>query len=192
MKERTPKRKWGPIIFLILILVGLSVGSLFYGFAPSSEKVKYNGITFTASGQIWTAKINGAEAAFSFLPTDVENIEIKNDFSAVLSGKYEIDATSEVNSTGKEAIALAEHQMGLTLGAYNIFLRNGFIANNSFNFPIITCSNASQYTPVIYFRYSNSTSISVQNNCVIAEAPSSTEFIRVKDRLLYGILGVMK
>lgn len=191
MKGRAPKRKWGLILFLVIIMVGTSfVG--FYGFAPTTEKVKYNGITFSANGRIWTANIGGKEAAFSFLPADVENIEVKNDFSRILAGKYEIDATSEANSTGKEEIALAEHQMGLTLEAYNIYLRNGFTANNSFKLPIITCNNATQYTPLIYFRNANSTSISVQNNCVIAEASSGPDFIRVKDRLVYGILGVMK
>ena len=191
MKEKNPKRRWGLILFLVIIMVGTSFSFLFYGFSPSVERVKYNGFSFSTNGQIWTAKINGQEAAFSFLPADVQDISVKDDFSKILSGKYEIDTTSEVNSTNKEYIALAEHQMGLTLGSYNIYLSKGFTANNSFGLPIISCSNATQYTPVIYFRHSNSTSISVQNNCVIAEASSNTDFIRVKDRLLYGILGVM-
>ena len=190
MKERTPKKKWGLILFLVIIMVGTSfVG--FYGFAPSTAKVRYNGITFSTNGQIWTAKIDGREAAFSFLPAEVQDINASADFSRILSGKYEIDLTSEFNDTNKEAISLAEHQMGLTLGNYNIYLRNGFTANNSFNFPIIKCSNATQYTPVVYFRHANFTSITTQNNCVIVEASSNTEFIRAKDRLLYGILGVM-
>ncbi|HLC61882.1 MAG TPA: hypothetical protein VJI52_02600 [Candidatus Nanoarchaeia archaeon] len=191
MKERTPKKKLGLILFLVIIMVGTSFSFVFYGFAPATQTVKYNGISFSSGNNIWTAKINGQEAAFSFLPADVQDIPAKNDFSKILSGKYEIDTTSEVNSTNKEYIALAEHQMGLTLGSYNIYLSKGFTANNSFNLPVISCSNATQYTPVIYFRHGNSTSISVQDNCVIAEASSNTEFIRVKDRLLYGILGVM-
>ena len=191
MKEKNPKRRWGLILFLVVIMVGTSFSFVFYGFAPTTQKVKYNGISFSSGNQIWTAKIKGQEAAFSFLPADVQDISVKNDFSKILSGKYEIDTTSEVNSTNKEYIALAEHQMGLTLGSYNIYLSKGFTSNNSFNLPIISCSSATQYTPVIYFRHSNSTSISVQDNCVIAEASSDTEFIRVKDRLLYGILGVM-
>lgn len=191
MKEKNPRRRWGLIIFLVVIMVGTSFSFVFYGFAPTTQTVKYNGISFSSGNNIWTAKIKGQEAAFSFLPTDVQDISVRDDFSKILSGKYEIDTTSEVNSTDKEYIALAEHQMGLTFGTYNIYLRNGFTTNNSFNFPVINCSNATQYIPVIYFRHSNLTSISVQNNCVIAEASSNTDFIRVKDRLLYGILGVM-
>jgi len=191
MKKHTPKRKWGLILFLVIIMVGTSFSFVFYGFSPSVERVKYNGISFSTNGRIWTAKINGNEAAFSFLPTEVQDINSSGDFSKLLSEKYEIDSTSEFNSTNKEAIALAEHQMGLTLGSYNIYLREGFTANTSFSLPVITCANATQYTPVIYFRHGNSTSISVQSNCVIAEASSNTGFIKVKDRLLYGILGVM-
>jgi len=191
MKEKNPKRRWGLILFLVIIMVGTSFSFVFSGFSPSVERVKYNGFSFSTNGQIWTAKISGQEAAFSFLPADVQDIQVKNDFSKILSGKYEIDTTSEVNSTNKEYIALAEHQMGLTLGSYNIYLSKGFTTNTSFSLPVITCANATQYTPIIYFRHGNSTSISVQSNCVIAEASSNTDFIRVKDRLLYGILGVM-
>ncbi|MEK6891960.1 MAG: hypothetical protein AABX25_02120, partial [Nanoarchaeota archaeon] len=113
MKEKNPKRRWGLILFLVIIMVGTSFSFVFYGFSPSVERVKYNGFSFSTNGQIWTAKINGQEAAFSFLPADVQDISVKDDFSKILSGKYEIDTTSEVNSTNKEYIALAEHQMGL-------------------------------------------------------------------------------
>ena len=33
--------------------------------------------------------------------------------------------------------------------------------------------------------------VSLQNNCVIVEALSGIDFIRVKDRLVYGILGII-
>ncbi len=82
--------------------------------------------------------------------------------------------------------------MGLTLNAYNIYLRRGFTTNNTFNLPAIACDDATSAVPVIYFRKGNATKIYLKNSCIIAEAPSNQEFIKAKDRILYGMLGVMK
>ncbi len=192
MKDKKERKKWGLILFIIFIMIGTSVSFVFFGFSPATERVKYNGVSFVNNGNIWIAKINGNEAAFSFLPGEVENINMSYDISQRLQNKFEIDATYDLNSTYKEPIALAQHQMGLTLAAYNIFVRKGFTTNNTFNLPIITCDNATINVPVVYFRHGNATNINVDNNCIIAEASSNADFIRVKDRLLYGMLGVIK
>lgn len=190
MKDRKEKRRWGLILFIVFIMLGTSVSFVFFGFSPQSEVVKYNGIKFTRLQDRWEAKINGRNAAFSFLPSEVENTPSEG--SGRLQGKFEIDSTYDSNSTHKEAIALAQHQMGLTLAQYNIFLRKGFTTNNTFNLPVITCNDAAQNVPVVYFKYGNLTNIHAESNCVIAEAASNQDFLKVKDRLLYGMLGVVK
>ena len=192
MKEKKQKKRWGLILFIVFIMIGTSVSFVFFGFSPATERVKYNGFSFVNNGNIWIAKINGREAAFSFLPSEVESVSAFEDFSKRLQGKFEIDVTYDLNSTYKESIALAHHQMGLTLAAYGIFVRKGFTANNTFNLPIITCDNATINVPVVYFRQGNTTNINIENNCIIAEASANADFIMVKDRLLYGMLGVMK
>ena len=192
MKERKEKKKWGLIFFIILIMIGTSVSFVFFGFSPATERVKYNGFSFVNNGNIWITKINGREAAFSFLPEEAESISMPYDISQRLQNKFEIDATYDLNSTYKEPIALAQHQMGLTLAAYNIFIRKGFTANNTFNLPVITCRDSTLNVPVVYFKYGNATNIHLEDNCIIAEAQTNADFIRVKDRLLYSMLGVIK
>lgn len=194
MNGKTEKKRWGLILFLVFIMVGTSFSFVFFGFSSVSEKAKYNGITFTfvPSENIWAAKIKGKNAAFSFLPKDVESIPAFDDSAKMLKDRLEIDATSDTNSTYREAIALAQHQMGLTLSQYNIYLRKGFTANNTFSLPVIACRDSTLAVPVIYFRHGNTTNIHLENNCIIAEASSDADFIKVKDRLLYGILEVIK
>ena len=192
MKEKKEKKRWGLILFIVFIMIGTSVSFVFFGFSPATERVKYNGFSFVNNGNMWIAKISGREAAFSFLPSEVESVLAFEDFSKRLQGKLEIDVTYDLNSTYKESIALANHQMGLTLAAYGIFVRKGFTTNNTFNLPIITCDNATINVPVVYFRQGNTTNINIENNCIIAEASANADFIMVKDRLLYGMLGVMK
>lgn len=191
MKEKKEKRRWGLIFFIILIMIGTSVSFVFFGFSGVDEKVKYSGIVFVKLLDRWEAKINGQFAAFSFLPGEVENVLVE-DFSQRLQGKFEIDVTYDSNSKFNQSIALAQHQMGLTLTQYNIFVRKGFTTNNTFNLPIITCEDSTINVPVVYFRYANATNIHIENNCIVAEASSNADFIKLKDRLLYGILGVIK
>lgn len=194
MKDKKEKKKWGLILFIVIIMIGTSFSFIFFGFSPVAEKVKYKGSTFTflPSQNIWISKISDIEAAFSFLPSDVESINLPIDILHKLQNKFEIDVTSDLNNTFKESIALAQHQMGLTLAAYNIYIRRGFTTNNTFNLPIITCNDSSLNVPVIYFKQGNETKIYTKDNCIIAEALTNADFVRVKDRLLYGILGVIK
>ncbi len=191
MKEKKEKKKLGLILFIIFMMIGTSVSFVFFGFGPQSEVTKYNGIKFTGLQGRWEAKINGKIAAFSFLPDEVKGIKAGGS-AGRLQDKLEIDVTYDLNSTYRESIALAQHQMALTLAQYNIFVRKGFTTNNTFNLPIITCEDSTISVPVVYFREGNSTGIYVSGDCIIAEAPSDAGFIEVKDRLLYSILGVME
>ena len=197
MKDKAEKRKWGLIVFVVLIMIGTTFSFVFFGFEPQNDVVRYNGMKFIANGnpsqgRLWIVKINGKEAAFSFLPGEVENIISVEGLSSKLQGKFEIDVTSDFNSTFAQPIALAQHQMSLTLGAYDIYLRKGFTTNNTFNFPVITCNDSTSAVPVIYYKHGNSTIIHSENNCIIAEASSNSDFIRVKDRIIYSMLGVIK
>lgn len=192
MKQKKEKKRWGLIFFLVFIMIGTSFSFIFFGFSPQNEIAKYNGLKFIKkpSQNIWLAKIGGKEAAFSFLPNEVEDIAMQN--PEKLQNRLEIDATYDLNSTRKQAIALAQHQMTLTLASYNIYLRKGFTSNNTFGLPVITCKDSSSNVPVVYFRQGNSTRISSENSCIIAEGPTDADIIRVKDRIVYGVLGVMK
>lgn len=192
MKEKKEKKRWGLIFFLVFIMIGTSFSFIFFGFSPQNEIAKYDDTKFVKrpSQNIWLAKINGKEAAFTFLPNEVEDITIEN--PEKLQDRLEIDATYDANSTRKQSIALAQHQMALTLASYNIYLRRGFTSNNTFGLPVITCKDSSANVPVIYFRQGNATKILSENSCIIAEAPTDADIIRVKDRILYSVLGVIK
>ena len=139
-----------------------------------------------------STNVNGREALFSYFPSDVELIPIDSETINRLKDKLEVDVTSEFNDTLSEAIALAQFQMGITLNNFNAFVRNGFTSENPSNFQIITCRDSTDFVPVIYFRSSNETRIYLKNDCIIAEAASDVDVIRIKDRLVYGILGIIK
>lgn len=192
MTEIKQKRRWGLMLFIILIMIGTSFSAFLFSGSPANEVVKHNGIKFTGNGQMWTAEINGKKAAFSFLPKEVEDIPVDGDVASLIQNKIEIDLTYDFNSTYSQSIALAYHQMGLTLANYGIYARQGFTKNNTYNIPIITCEDSSLNVPVIYFQEGNSTKIALDGSCVIVEASSNQDFIRVKDKILYLLFGVVK
>ena len=45
--------------------------------------------------------------------------------------------------------------------------------------------------PVIYFKQSNETKVIIDDDCIIAEARNNIDILRIKDRLLYSMLGVI-
>ncbi len=192
MKEKRERKKWGLILFMVFIMVGTTFSVIFFGFTAPQENIRYENYKFIRSNDIWLSKINVNYAAFSFLPNEVSDIKAEPGFEQLLKDRLEIDVTSDTNSTNLQSISLAAYQMGLTLEKYNIYVRQGFISNNSYNAPVITCNDSTQNVPVIYFEYSNETRIITKENCIIANAKSQQDFIRLKDRILYGLFGIIQ
>lgn len=177
--------------FIGIIMVFSAFGIIFFGFgAGSGGSVKYNGLKFTGKGNFWSVNANGREALFTYLPDEAASINVESSAVERLKNVVQIDTTSEFNDTLAEPIALAQFQMGTTLLNFNIFVRNGFTSEHQ-NFPVITCKDATKFVPVIYFKWSNATNVHMENNCIIAEAANAADAIRLKDRLVYGILGII-
>lgn len=193
------ENKWSKILvfaFLGFTVLGMTFSFVFYGFSDNT-KVKYKGykFRFEQRDQAWMVKVNNNYAAFSFLPAEVEQINVMADLGN-LKNKLEIDVTSDINDTNIEAIALAQHQMTLTLQNYNIFIRSGLLTNNTYDnstykLPVIKCSDATPNVPVLIFRTGNSTAISQEENCIIVEADDGQNMIKAKDRVVYSMLGII-
>ena len=177
--------------FIGIIMIFSAFGVVFFGFgAGSSGSVKYNGLKFTDKGNFWSVNVNGREALFTYLPDEATPVNAESSAVERLKNIVQIDTTSDFNDTLAEPIALAQFQMGTTLFNFNIFVRNGFTAEQQ-KFPVITCRDSTQFVPVIYFKSSNETKAYLDGNCIIAEASNAADFIRLKDKLVYGILGII-
>jgi len=176
-------------LFIVIILVSSAVG-LMFGKA-GLEKEKYNDYTFIRKGNGWIIRTENVELGFNYFPTEVEHIDLSSDIIDRISGPLEIDSTYDSNDTYAEAIAAAQFGLSDVLSRANIYLRVGLIDENEFNMPIITCENSTVHVPVIYFRESNQTKIYLEEDCIIAEADNEADFIRIKDRLLYGLLDII-
>ena len=190
-QDRSERRRKFLVYLIAFIMIGSTFGVIFFGFSSGTGSVKYNDFKFVNKGSFWSTKVNGMGALFTYFPTEIESINVSADISSRLKDRIEIDITSDYNDNYAESFALAQYQMGLVLNNFRMFTRNGFAGKNPSNFTIITCKDATNFVPVIYFKSGNETNIFLEDNCIIAEAATKADVIRVKDRLVYSILGVM-
>jgi len=175
-----------------IVMFGSLFTFIFFGFSGggSTGRVSYNGFDFINRGDHWSTTIDGRPAFFTYFPDDLGFIFVNLDVINSLKNVVQIDITSDFNDTFSQSISLAEYNLGLTLNNFNVFIRQGFTTEQQ-NFLVITCEDASNFVPVIYFKSSNVTKVNLKDNCIIVEASTPQDFERIKDRLVYGILGII-
>lgn len=188
--RKEKKSRWGTfwVIFISFIMISSVIGFLYGG---ETDQFKYKGLKFRRTQNQWSAIINDRQLVFDYFPTEVEQINLSEDIITALLNKPEIDTTSDTDDLFSEEIALAQYNMAITLNNLNVYIRRGFTTNSTFGLPIITCKNATFAVPVVYLKRSNQTAITLENNCIIAEAENNIDILRAKDRLLYSMLGII-
>ncbi|MBD3354747.1 hypothetical protein GF361_02050 [Candidatus Woesearchaeota archaeon] len=191
MKEE--KKKIIISLFVIFLMVSSILG---YMFGRSGiEKYKYNSFSFFKRNNEWVLDGDEGELSFNLFPEQVENIEMDFDAADVLQDKAEVDVTSDPESKYAEAIAVSQLSIQQNLMEYSdTFVVLGMTENDDgFDLPVIGCEDATESVPVLYFKESNSTGIKLEDNhCIILEAENELDFLRLKDRLLYSYIGIIK
>ncbi len=162
-------------------------GFIFSG--HSSPTTRFNGIKFSSTPLGWQAKIDGKIYQFAFIPSEVNFVEFPESLNTINAPQLSI--TSYDNSSAKQQIAQAVFELGSVLSNRGIFVTQGFTGNNSFNLPVITCADATEFVPVVHFKEGNETRILHEDNCIILEAANEHTFLPLADALAYKILGIL-
>jgi hypothetical protein len=189
MKEE--KKRLVISLFIVFIMVSSVIGYMFG--SGGAEKYEYNDHSFIKrNNNEWLLKYNGENLIFNLFPEQVEDIEVNFDVSEALGGKAEIDTTFDPDDELAEAIALAQYTFSEVITkTSDSFVMVGMTEENEFDLPIINCEDATDKVPVLYFKKSDSTSVELEDNCIIIEAKSAIDILAVKDRILYGLLGII-
>ena len=189
--QREKKKRLYMSLFIVVIMtlsvLGYMIGSGF----EDQTKLKYNDFKFNKINNRWKTQINNYDVTFDYSPPQVEHINISLNIIERIKNAPQIDTTSDINSKFKEVIALSQYNLAQLLALNNNFLRGGFTTENEFNTSIITCETATQFIPVLFFQKSNETKIYEENNCIIMKARSEQDVIALKDRLAYGVFGII-
>jgi hypothetical protein len=177
-------------ILIVVLMVGSVIGYMFG--RNSEDSLDYNGYKFFRRNNKFILKIDKTELGFDYFPSNVEDINISTEILNKFSNKVEIDVTSNNNSKFKEGIAVAQYDIEQYLNTKGTYLVKGLTTENDLGVPVIVCENATIKVPVIYFKESNQTKVYINQGCIILEAEEESDFIRIKDRLIYGLLGVIE
>lgn len=176
----------GVVIALIMVLstFGIIIGN-------QTNSMRYNDYKFEYHGNQYVTKINGKQMLFYSLPTQSDFINVSSIVSNKIKEAYILMLTFNPGDTANIQI-IEQVRFDLSQDLNKVVL-NG-VLNISDEYPAlprITCANATLKTPVIIMNMSDTTGIVDVDNCIYINA-RGTEFLRMRDRLLYSYYGVIK
>lgn len=211
-EKRSQKLMIGAATIFVLItsIVGFVFGGALDG--SSSQKVRYGDYSFTYLGgttaepwAIWSVKVDKERFGVYSLPEDLETIAYDSTTMFKLRTPVFYVSIVPQNKT-QDAI---DQAIGLVLFRFQQdFPRRDTYVEKALSSPptneslpgleeweVRDCTGATETVPVVMLRRAEDASmnatITLEGNCIIAEAGSPAEFLMLYDRILLGFLGVM-
>jgi len=172
-------------IFIAFIMI-TSILGFFYG--GSEERFTYKGFSFNHVGEKWITHINGKSVDFDYFPGDVDYINLSDVIISKIKNSKMIYVTYSQNQSNLDEIAIAQFSLSQKLSDFNIYVASAIAEKNDFGLPVINCNNATEFVPVIELRKGYSDSIILEKDCIILDG----NLIKLKDRLMYGLYGIIK
>ena len=131
-------------------------------------------------------------------PKSLEDISVVKGINPVILNKKYVYITLNPDRNSQAVLASIEIAKVIGTADYGVFkipTKGAFTHpvnnTNSTETPIITCKNANKDIGVIELRLGNENKIYSNKECVILEAKDEESLIRVADRFVYNLLGVM-
>ena len=176
------KSLWG--LFIIVVMIGsVFAFSAFYSVQDNNDnRIEYKGYVFINKGNGWETSFNGQVVSFLYSPLDVEDIPVLG-ININSNEVYFVIESLDIDENGYE-IGRLKAFLGLKgINSYFGCLNE----DNCGDYPIVNCNSNN----VIIFRTSEKNSIyRAENGCNIIEG-KNTEYMKVIDRFIYGIYGLM-
>ena len=197
VERRTPKKSiMSKKMLWTLIIGGLMVASvfgiMFSSYNSAREEMTFGDYEFVQTRTGWATEINGRMHEFSYLPSDVEELNISEDVSERLKDLKVVYITFNPNSDMVQQMELMRFELGRAFAEiFGIYSMPGITEENEqYNQTLITCENATVSTPVINIVEANLTNAYVGGNCIVLE-PNEYSAMALKDWVLYSMLGII-
>ena len=188
-EKKSDKAKQVVMGIVIALIMVLSTFGIIIGNQTSS--LSYNGYKFRLSGNQYVTKINGKEMIFYSLPSQSDFINVSSSIPNKIKEAYIVMLTfNPADTVNIQIIELVRFDLSQSL---NKVILDGVlnVSTDYPSLPLITCANATLKTPVIIMNMSDTPGIVDIDNCIYLNA-RGTEFLRMRDRLLYSYYGVIK
>ncbi len=195
------KIKWILVILLMVFILG-SLGIFFYQKNRYKEVYfEYNGFVVhkgkdRAGNTVYQTKIFLGDSAQPYLittrysPKELEEIKTIY-YKPDLLNKKEIYITMDPSATAISVLAATEiSKITSNLILYSIPTHGAFTSPSK-DWPVKTCSNVNENQAIVFLKQSDQSRIYSENGCIIVEGKDEYDLIRVANKLVFTLLGVM-
>ena len=156
---------------------------------------KYNGFKIKTDGNTLQAKINGEWINFEYTPSALDEMDISPEAMLTLKNSNMVYFTFDPEDKLIKEIELTRMVLGESLeNDFNIYTPSGVTeqVDPYSALPLIDCTNATSFIPVVYFKYLNETKITQEDNCIYVYSQSGFDFAALVERIKYGLYGVIE
>lgn len=179
-------------LFIIIIMVLSVLGYVLLQDTDGSYSFKYNDLLFKETQEGYSFKIDGKTYYAKYPPTQVEHIKMDSVIIDKIKNSPMIYVTYDPESKYLETKGMVNFELTQEIPAITgAYISSGLTNKNDYGTTIITCDNSTEQVPVIYLMDSNQTETYSEGGCIIFASSSSADFIFIKQRLEYGLLGVI-
>jgi len=196
--EKKPKwrltKEVGWSIFIGAIMILSILGAFMGEDTNSGTSLKYGKFKFTIDNNQYALKINGKTTLFTFFPGEVEDIIIPAEAYNAIMNTPQIIMTFKPEQENMGGIDLARFEMATVLFDLGKGVVEGVAGGDSrYALPYLTCKNATQFVPVIYFETNQNATVGItfKDNCITFSGKSDIDFVKLKDRFIYSIYKVI-
>ncbi|MBN2567015.1 hypothetical protein JXB02_02940 [Candidatus Woesearchaeota archaeon] len=182
--------------FIVSIMVLSVLGFMWGREADTQGSLTYDGIVFDRVQEGWQTEVGGSSHLFQYFPGEVDAIDFSSADAVMVR-----DARMMVflfDPDDPDLVTLDTLRLDLSdafATGFDSYLSSATTAaSDLYALPVLGCANASQYIPFIYFTRGNETGIAPSAEspyCLVLSGSSGMHYVQLKDRLLYGMLGVI-
>ncbi|MBN2423309.1 hypothetical protein JXB41_08860 [Candidatus Woesearchaeota archaeon] len=146
---------------------------------------------FTRNENFYTVEINNQDVKVYNLPYELNYINISPEIIDKIKNSYLIYFTFDPEQEDLTYIDFLRFDLKESLSPLNKFIYEGTTKESSiYNLPIVTCENASAFSPVLKFSNSNTTKVHEKDSCIFIES-RALGFVKIRDKIIYNLYGVV-
>jgi hypothetical protein len=198
MKLRTKEKKNRTALYMSIFIIVVMVASSFAIFLSNPNQntdytygqYQFKLQTSPDDPHKYTLKLNSKTYGFYFLPTDLLDIPVNQSAAELLRSADYIIVTFQPSNNSDDMVISDVVRFDLAQYFQKPYAQGVAEENTTYNFPVITCANATATGPVVYFAMTETTSsIELKDNCVILHG-KGLALLRTGTKLMYEYLGV--
>lgn len=179
-------------IFVVFIMVASSLAYVMTSYGSKNKELDYNGFDFEIDYQNskYIVKVDRLKYSFDSHPAELENYIFSEESRSLMMGSEVIFVL--FNPELDPSLLAYIDRFRLDLAQQTAIPVLGAVTKESANyaFPVMSCDNPTQGAFIISIEDSYEPNILNQGSCIVVQG-RGYEVLRIKERIIYGLLGVM-